>query len=99
MLNEAQYDYVKGLLVERMSKYRRNSFRLDRLYNIIHEQTNSESYVTFTYDDFYKMFQAECVSGKIPYRKFSISEEGFLDKKKKYPYANVSVEVLKKVKS
>jgi hypothetical protein len=37
MLNEDQYNYVKDILVDRMSKYRRNSFRLDRLYAIIED--------------------------------------------------------------
>lgn len=96
--SESKYDYVKEILVGRMSKYRRNSFKLERLYDIIHSKTEEEAYVDFTYQEFYDMFKKECINGNIPLRKFEIAEEGFLDKKKKFPYAVIHVEVLSKKK-
>ena len=88
-----KYDYVKNILVKRMSGYRRNSFKLESLYKIIRDSTESDAYITFSYQEFYNMFKKECIDGNIPYRKFSISKEGFLDKKQKYPYAAIHVEV------
>lgn len=96
MLNEDQYNYVKDILVDRMSKYRRNSFRLDRLYVIIEDKTNSDSYVSFEYSEFRDMFKKECVDGHIPNREFSIVEEGYLDAHERYPYAKVTVKVFPK---
>lgn len=102
MLNtDAKYEYVKSLLVERMSKYHRESFQLQRLYSIIHETAQTESYVTFDYSEFRDMFIKECVNGKIPNRKFEIVKEGFLDFKGKVPYAkvHVTIEPKRKVKA
>lgn len=87
-----QYDYVKNLLVGRMATYRRNSFKLQSLYEIIAETASSQAYVDFSYQEFYDMFVKECVNGNIPDHKFSIEEEGFLDAKKNYPYARIKVE-------
>lgn len=95
-MNDSQYKYVKDILVDRMSRYRRSSFQLQRLYEIISKGVEEDGYFTFPYEDFYNMFTKECINGNIPNRKFSISEEGFLDKKKRYPYANIHVEVLPK---
>lgn len=87
-----QYDYVKNLLVTRMSGYRRNSFKLQRLYEIISTTVENQAYVDISYKEFYDMFVKECVNGNIPDHKFTIVEEGFLDKKKNYPYANIQVD-------
>lgn len=95
---ESKYNYVKDILVGRMSKYRRNSFKLERLYDIIHEITDREAYIDFSYQEFYDMFKKECVHGNIPLRIFEIAEEGFLDKKQRYPYAVIHVTVLSKKK-
>lgn len=95
MLNTEQYNYIKDILVDRMSKYRRTSFQLQRLYEIMLEKIESEAYISFSYDDFRNMFINECVIKSIPKHKFKIEEEGYLDKKQKYPYANVKVEILK----
>lgn len=92
--NESQYDYVKEILLKRMSKYNRNSFQLERLYTIIHDQTQADAYIQFSYKEFYDMFVKECVNGNIPNHKFSIASEGFLDKKKKYPFANIRVDYI-----
>ena len=96
--NTEKYNYVKNILVERMSKYRRDSFKLERLYEIIQDTTDQEAYITFTYDEFYNMFKKEVINGAIPYRKFSIVKEGFLDKKCRYPFAHIHVDVLSKNK-
>lgn len=97
MLDTAsKYDYVKDILVTRMSKYRRNSFQLQRLYEIIREQTCLTAYVDFSYKEFRDMFQKECVDGNIPYRQFKVVNEGFLDKKQHFPCATVEVKVLAK---
>ena len=42
------------------------------------------------------MFQKECVDGNIPYRQFKVVNEGFLDKKQRFPCATVEVKVLAK---
>lgn len=96
MLNRSQYDYVKDILVERMSKYHRKSFQLQRLYENILEKTETEAYIQFDYDEFKKMFVAEIVQNKKINRNFRIVEEGFLDRKHKYPYAIINVEFINK---
>lgn len=87
-----QYDYVKDLLVTRMSNYRRNSFKLQRLYEIISTQANDKAYIQFSYKEFYDMFVKECVNGNIPDHTFKILEEGFYDNYERVPYANVHVD-------
>ena len=96
--NSAKYDYVKDVLLKRMSRYRRNSFKLQRLYNIIQEQVNDEAYISFSYNEFREMFIEEYVNGNIPLRKFEIVEEGFLDRLDRLPYAIVHVTVFPKKK-
>lgn len=90
--NESQYNYVKDILVSRMSGYRRNSFKLRRLYSIIAEKANDEAYIDFSYEEFYEMFVKECINGNIPDHKFAIAEQGYLDYSKKQPYHNISVD-------
>lgn len=96
MLNNEQYNYVKEILIDRMSKYRRNSFQLQRLYEILLEKLEAETYITFSYDEFKNIFMKEVIQGNIPNHRFTILEEGYLDKKQKYPYANIGVEVFPK---
>lgn len=98
MLNNEQYNFVKDILVDRMSRYRRNTFQLQRLYEILLEKLESETYISFSYEEFRNMFMKEIIQGNIPNHKFSILEEGYLDKKQKYPYANIGVEVFSKKK-
>lgn len=98
MLNNAQYDYVKNILIEKMSRYRRKSFQLQRLYENILLKTEEEAYIQFDYDDFKKMFIAECVQNKNLDHNFTIVEDGYLDKKQKYPYTTINVEVLGKTR-
>ena len=95
MLTEDQYNVVKEMLVERMSKYRRNSFKLRQLYEIMSNEAREKAYIDFTYQEFREMFIKECVNGNIPRHKFTIAEEGFLDRKNRVPYANIKVETFK----
>ena len=94
-MNENQYEFVKNLLVERMTKYRRNSFKLQQLYDIILDEVREKAYIDFTYQEFYDIFVKECVNGNIPKHKFTITEEGFLDAHDRYPYAKIKVEIFK----
>lgn len=89
---EERYNYVKNILVTRMSGYRRNSFKLQRLYEIISETANDQAYIEFSYKEFYDMFVKECVNGNIPDHSFKIVEEGYLDSHQQYPYANIHVD-------
>lgn len=94
--NKEQYEYVKNLLIDRVSGYKRSSFQLQRLYDSFSEEIKDTAYIEFTYSDFRDLFIKECVNGKIPKRIFKISEEGFLDKKHRYPYAKISVLITKR---
>ena len=94
-----RYSYVKNILLTRMSYINRPKFYLQRLHTAICGQTSNEAYFDFTYDEFYDMFIKECIGTKsslITGRKFEIADQGFLDKKKNFPYAKVSVEKLVK---
>lgn len=75
-----------------MTNYRRNSFKLQRLYEVISEDAETKAYISFSYQEFYDMFVKECINGKIPRHRFIIKEEGFLDPKGKFPYANIQVD-------
>lgn len=87
-----QYDFVKDLLVTRMSNYRRNSFKLQRLYEIISTQARDKAYIQFSYKEFYDMFVKECVNGNIPNHTFKILNEGFYDNFGRVPYADIHVD-------
>jgi hypothetical protein len=86
-----QYNYVKEMLVTRMSNYRRGSFKLQNLYEILAEKASTNAYIDISYQEFRNMFEKECIKGNIPNHTFTIAEEGYLDKKKRFPYANVQV--------
>lgn len=86
---QAQYDYVKEILLKRMKDYRRDSFKLQKLFEIILKTASTEAYIDFSYKEFYDMFVKECVGNKIPNHTFTIAEEGYLDIHKRYPYANI----------
>lgn len=89
---QEQYDYVKNILVTRMSNYYRPQFKLRKLYEIISEKTSDEAYFSFDYSDFYKMFVEECINKEIPNHKFKITDEGYLDVRQRIPYANIAVD-------
>lgn len=90
--NQAQYDYVKNILVERMSGYRRKSFKLQRLHEIIADTVETQAYIHLEYPEFRDMFVKECIVNKIPDHTFTIAEEGYLDKRQRYPYAEILVD-------
>ena len=99
---EERYNYVKQLLFNRLRYLTRSSFRLHKLHATLREQTLASAYFDFSYKEFYDMFQehfAGTKSVKTTGKKFEIVEQGFLDKKERFPYAVVSVERLIKIPS
>lgn len=85
MITNSQKEAVKVLLEAKMKKWKKPRVNISILNETINRHSSEKYYFTTDYQDFKSIFEEMYVNCSKP--RFKLAEEGFLDRKKNYPFA------------